>query len=297
MTHNEPQQVESSDPLQADEPSPRVDHRFVPDGATVLETAIEDSRFTDGEATVVCPGCSEHVETYDEGLPQPFAQFAATCETCSVELRRWSAVVVPGSLPPVMTDSSELRALVQSHWEDKFREGVENDGLPHTREFGEVCELLAQNWGWDWKVTCPLCSRPRSELDRNCLGYHHWSYSEDIGTSICDGCHDYIHGVGDDGHQRSAANSQDWRARQIGLRDFRDLATIRLAKRDLRVNDPNPENYPAYLKERYNVPLSEERIETLLTKVRRRDRVQETLREHGGSPALDVQTEPEETGR
>lgn len=288
ITTNESATFESTGSTRADAPSPRRDDRFVPDGAAVLESAIENERFVDGKATVVCPGCAEHVETFDDGLPRPFAHFAATCDSCDVELHRWSAVVVPGALSPVMLSNTGLRALVEAHWEDKFREGVENDGLPHTREFGEACEDLAAEWGWDWTVSCPLCNRPCDELPRDYLGYHHWSYTQDVGTSLCDDCHDFLHGVDDDGHRRSAANEQDWRARQVGLRDFRDLATIRLAMRDCELNDPDTENYSRYLKHRYNVPLSEERIETLLSDARNCDRVQNVLQEHGGSASLDA---------
>jgi len=270
----------------ADGPSPRIDPDSLPASATVLEAAIEQNRFQDGTCSVYCPGCAERLKTYSEGLPEVFTHFAEQCDDCGASIRRWSAVVVPGTSVP-LTPHDELQEIVQSYWEQQFREGVETDGLPHTREFGRECEQLADRWGWDWKVSCPLCSRTLEELGSNHLGYHHWSYEPDIGTSLCIPCHDYIHGA-TDGNSRSAANDQDWRAQQIGLRDFRDLAIIRLSIRHRHAHDDGRADDAEYLKERYNIPVAVERIQTLITETRHLEPVEDAIMEFGGSPRIDT---------
>lgn len=287
MSKNESPPLESYDSaIYADEPSPRVNLSTLPDGAMVLATAIENDRYRDGGCSVVCPGCADPVATYASGLSETLPLFEEQCDSCGVGLRRWSAVVVPSIQPPVLAED-ELRNLVQAYWDDRFREGVQNLGLPHTREFGRECNRLAEQWNWDWSVTCPLCSRSLDELPGDYLGYHHWNYEEDCGTSLCHDCHDYVHGSKNNGHKKSTANIQDWRARELGLRDFRDLAVIRLAIRDRHLNDEERENYAAYLKQRYNVPLPVDRIHALITDVRHRDAVDNAIMEYGGSPTID----------
>ena len=286
MSKNDPPIFDSSDSVEyADGPSPINNPDALPAGATVLEEAIEENQFQNGACSVHCPGCAEHLETYSEGLPEVFTHFAAQCEECEASIRRWSAVLVPGkSIPPF--SHNELQEIVQSYWEEQFRQGVETDGLPHTREFGDECERLADKWGWGWEVSCPLCSRSLTELGSNHLGYHHWSYEPDVGTSLCTPCHDYIHGT-TGGGSRTAANDQDWRAKEVGLRDFRDLAIIRLAIRHRHAHDDGRADDAAYLKQRYNIPISEERIQTLITETRNRDRVNDALMQYGGSPIID----------
>lgn len=163
-----------------------------------------------------------------------------------------------------------------------------DDTLPHTREFSDEAQALAETWGWGWEVTCPLCDRPVSQLKEDYLGYHHWEYETDVGTSVCHDCHDFLHGD-DNGDQ---ANSQDWRAKELGLADFRDLAVIRLALRDRAVHDPSLEEddsaYAERLRRRYNVPMSPTRITRLVAEVRHQDDVAKTLEAHGPSPEVKI---------
>ncbi|WP_299262116.1 hypothetical protein [Halorientalis sp.] len=188
------------------------------------------------------------------------------------------------STAPPTTD--DLRALVQEYWERQFRVGVQDLGLPHTREFTEEVQRLAEVWDWKWTVTCQLCDRSLNQLNLAYLGYHHWQYEPDVGTSLCQFCHDFLHG----GDESDQASQQDWRAKKLGLRDFRDLAVIRLALRDREVHDFDiPEDDPAYarrLRTRYNVPLSVDRIVTLVSEVQHDNAVQEVIRDHGSSPTV-----------
>jgi uncharacterized protein YlaI len=253
----------------------------------VLEDAIEQGRFKDGDCAVLCPGCGESTERYYEGLPEPFIRFQSDCDNCRVTLRRWSVVVVPG-IRKTAAPTDELRKIVQSYWEQQLRVGVVDDTLPHTREFSDETQALAETWDWDWEVTCSLCDRPVTQLDEDYLGYHHWEYENDVGTSVCHDCHDFLHGDDD----RAQASTQDWRAKELGLADFRDLAVIRLALRDRAVHEPdldedNPE-YAERLRRRYNVPVSLARITRLVAEVRHQDEVADTLQAHGPSPEVKV---------
>ncbi|WP_246988406.1 hypothetical protein [Halorientalis marina] len=256
-----------------------------PDYAIVLEEAIDQGRFRDGEAIVLCPGCGETAKRLYTGLSEEPVRIDIPCFECDMQLHRWSAVIAPNirTAPPSV---EQLREIVQAHWEHKFRIGVQNLGLPHTREFTEEVQELAEEWDWEWSVTCPLCDRSLDELNMDHLSYHHWSYTPDIGTSLCLHCHDFIHG-GDDDDQ---ASKQDWRAQKLGLRDFRDLAVIRLALRDQETHDVTlSEGDPAYarrLRTRYNIPLNVDRIVELVSDVGEKRGVREIIEKHGTSPTV-----------
>lgn len=254
----------------------------------VLEKAILKNRFHDGAVAAVCPDCGEVIDRWKSGLPNPLTRFQTDCPDCGQTLRRWSAVVMPDSrTETVLVDV--LRAIVQDYWDDQFRVGVEDDTLPHTREFARETETLAEEWNWRYEVSCPLCDRSLSDLSANYLDYHHWIYRDDVGTSICRDCHDYLHG-GD----KSTANTQDWEAKELGLRDFRDLTTIRLAERDRAIHDPPADRddpvYAERLKERYNLPLNQQRINHLVSEVRFDDDISERVENAPATPEKDSKT-------
>lgn len=257
----------------------------------VLADAIAADRFHDGACVAICPGCGDRIDEFPAGLPDPFVRFREPCEPCDVSLRPWATVVAPLGCVPSL---EEVQDCVQAFWERRFRVGVEDPAqFPYTREFTTAVQRLADVWGWDWEVTCPLCARPLSELATDYLGYHHWQQDPDIGTSLCRTCHDYLHGVDPNGAPPSQpAKQQNWRAKQLGLGDFRDLAVIRLALRDRHVHEPgHDEDDPAYarrLRRRYNVPLPPARITKLVAEVRNESNVRHAIVDYGGSPAPDL---------
>lgn len=252
----------------------------------VLEDALQQDRYRDGDTAVVCPECGELVERFYTGVPEPLVRFHTECSECDVTLCRWAAVVMPASKTKAGNcPDAPFAEIVQSYWERQFRVGVESDSIPHTREFTEATQSLADEWGWDWQVECPLCDRSLPELSKAYLGYHHWEYETDIGTSLCEDCHDYLHGE----RNNHKANEQDWLAKTLGLRDFRALSVIKLAARDRAVHDvelaEDDSRYADRLRRRYNVPLSPSRISRLVGEIRYHNDISQLLDEETIDPS------------
>lgn len=115
------------------------------DYALVLADAIEQERFRDGEAVLLCPGCGEVTKHLYSGLSGSSLRIDAQCLECDTKLHRWSAVVTPNvsTAPP---SAEDLRRLVVAHWEHQFRIGVQDNRLPFTREFTDEVQRLTELW-------------------------------------------------------------------------------------------------------------------------------------------------------
>jgi hypothetical protein len=104
---------------------------------------------------------------------------------------------------------------------------VTGETAPRTREYSRLYGAQAEAFAWQWRPSCPLCRRERSEFDGE-LDYHHWLRQPDQGVCLCRPCHDAI-----SGRQRDV--EIDWQAQEGGLRNKHDLQITRLALREQAV--------------------------------------------------------------
>lgn len=112
---------------------------------------------------------------------------------------------------------------------------------------------------------CPLCRRAVPGLDK-----HHWDYKEDVYCFLCRDCHTYI-------HQGNRASIQGLIAISQGVKGlvhdaWVSVAVLLLATRELQHLPFSSRCHPrkskdkfiAYIKKRYNIPLSEREIDNIL---------------------------------
>jgi len=166
--------------------------------------------------------------------------------------------------------------MVQRFWDDWLWSGITNSkDEPRNDEYTSRLATKATAFGWDWEVTCPLCRRALTELDRDSaiaggnLDYHHWSHDPDRGICLCRECHDII------GFDTYDTELED-RAEAWGFESRHDLQIIRLALRDAAVTGrPAGPRCAAVIVDRYNLPQSVARVKELLRAISSRDQLQE----------------------
>jgi len=240
-------------------------------GVHVLEAIEQSDELRDRPVQVLCPNCGEEVERYEDGLPSYLSWFKSRCSDCEVELRRWSAVAVDAAYTEMVTPS-ELAELVQSYWDRHLWDGIQTaENCPRTREFTEAYSKRAQQYGWEWSPTCPLCRRTLDELGISWLDYHHWQKEPDVGICLCRSCHDDINGGDCD-------TNVDWQARKLGLKNKHDLQILRLAAREhLAEPAASLDSFAARLVERYNLIQTPEAVRTIIDQARESDEVQSVI--------------------
>ena len=224
----------------------------------VLETIEKGEELRDRPVLVLCPGCGTDVERYKDGLPAYLSRFKTDCETCEIELRRWSVVAIDAAYAELVSQS-DLKALVTRYWDKHLWAGITTaEGCPRNWEFTSAYTDQAETYGWDWEPSCPLCRRAISDLPRPYLDYHHWRYKPDQGISLCRICHDAINAGSND-------NDVDWEARRLGLRNKHDLQILRLAAREQLFEPPKSlDEFSVRLVERYNLVQSAEDVRMII---------------------------------
>lgn len=207
------------------------------------------------------------VDTHKQGLPQVVPQFDTCCTTCQVELRRWCAVAVDAA-DRESVEPLTLTTMTQVYWNEWLWAGITNyKGQPRNDEYTDRLSTKASEFGWDWKLTCPLCRRGLSQLKqeirdvRDSPDYHHWSTNPDQGITLCRECHDII---GFDSYD----NQVEERAHEWGFRSRNDLQIVRLALREASATDqPVQLAMAADLVDRYNLVQSTAEVKELLRAV------------------------------
>lgn len=215
----------------------------------VLEAIQRGTQLRDSPVAVLCPGCADSVDYYEDGLPAYVAHFRACCSECDIpELERWSVLAVDASHAGDFSADALARHL-HEYWESNLWTGVEpSEAVYRSEEFTSRYDDRAAAFGWDWRARCPLCRRPATELDEPRLDYHHWRHDPDIGVSLCRTCHQAI----DAGHRDG--NLGDY-ARELGFANRYDLLIARLAAREAIVaHYESLDTLVETLKSRYNLP-------------------------------------------
>jgi hypothetical protein len=237
------------------------------DRAQVLSQADEQSPLLDVPVAICCPNCSEAVTLYERGLPGVVPYFDTACTQCDIDLRTWCAVGVDAAYLQIV-EPATLTAMIQHFWDDWLWSGITNSkGEPRTDEYTERFATKTAAFGWDWEVTCPLCRRTRTDLERDSalvggnLDYHHWSHDPDQGVCLCRECHNII---GFDTYDTELEE----RAAAWGFDSRHDLQVIRLALRDAAVTGRPVGTRPATaLVNRYNLLQSPDRVRQLLRSI------------------------------
>ncbi|WP_336339409.1 hypothetical protein [Haloarcula brevis] len=234
------------------------------DHAQVLSQVDDQSALLDVPVAICCPNCGEVVTLYERGLPSDVPYFDTACTQCDVDLRTWCAVGVDAAYLQIV-EPEPLTTMVQQFWDEWLWSGITNSkGEPRTDEYTERFATKTVAFGWDWEVTCPLCRRTRTDLERDSalvggnLDYHHWSDNPDQGVCLCRECHDII---GFDTYDTELEE----RAESWGFDSRHDLQVIRLALRDAAVTGrPVGTRSATALVDRYNLLHSPECVRQLL---------------------------------
>jgi hypothetical protein len=201
-----------------------------PSSPVVLETVDIGQQFGERAVSTICPGCGGILTRYRDGLPLRLARYEEECERCTTTLQRW-AVLAVGSAYEQLSDPSVLRETVTQYWNTNLWSGiVTGETSPRTMEYSQLYAEQADEFGWDWNVTCPLCRTTVSELDVDRLDYHHWRREPDRGVCLCRTCHDAVSGQQTD-------ETLDWQAQELGLKNKYDLQITRLALREQAISD------------------------------------------------------------
>lgn len=247
------------------------------DRAHVLHQSDGQSALQNVPVAACCPNCGQAVTRYDRGLPAIVPYFDTACQQCNVDLRTWCAVAVDAAYRPAV-EPATLTAMVQRFWDDWLWSGITNSkDEPRNDEYTSRLATKATAFGWDWEVTCPLCRRSLTELDRDSaivggnLDYHHWSHNPDRGICLCRECHDII------GFDTYDTELED-RAEAWGFDSRHDLQIIRVALRDaLATGHPVSPWWADRLVSRYNLPQSTARVRELLRALSRSDELQDAF--------------------
>jgi hypothetical protein len=154
----------------------------------------------------------------------------------------------------------QLQSITTTYWDRHLWEGImTGESYARTEEYTEEYMTQARQFGWEWRVSCPLCRRSIPEFGIEMFDYHHWHRDPDQGICLCRACHKGITGEGRDG-------TQDWRAQQLGLKNKHDLQLTRIAIREQVVSDH--ETLQALVEtvvDRYNPIINRTELFTLLS--------------------------------
>jgi hypothetical protein len=239
------------------------------DRAHILAQVDNHTGLSDVPVAVCCPNCGQAVTLYERGLPSVVPYFDTACTQCEVDLRTWCAVGIDAAYLQVV-DPATLTMMIQQFWDEWLWSGITNSkDEPRTKEYTEQFASKTTAFGWNWEVSCPLCRRTQTDLERASalvggnLDYHHWSHDPDQGVCLCRECHDII---GFDSYD----NQVEKRAHEWGFRSRNDLQIVRLALREAIATDqPVQLEMAADLVDRYNLVQSPDEVEELIKTVLR----------------------------
>lgn len=225
----------------------------------ILEAIEDNDTFQKTPVSILCPGCATVLKRYPNGLPSRVAHFDESCSHCDVNLPRWSAASVNSAYEDVFT-ADKLQQVATNYWDRHLWDGIiSGETNPRTEEYTKAYRSQATAFGWDWKVTCPLCRQSLADLGISRLDYHHWRRDPDQGICFCRGCHKGINGGARD-------HECDWRAQQLGLKNKYDLQITRLAIREQAVNHHSDIiELATTLVNRYNLVHSSKEVSELLS--------------------------------
>jgi hypothetical protein len=224
----------------------------------VLESIETGDELRNRRTLILCPNCAREVDRYEEGLPPYLSWFKASCPDCQVELKRWSVAAVAAESAENI-EPKDLSRLVQTYWNRNLWNGIKTaEDCPRTREFSDEYSSQAEEFGWSWEPTCPLCRRATGELKIRCLDYHHWRKDPDQGICLCRDCHDYLNGGSSD-------TEVDWKARKLVLKNKHDLQIVRLAVREYQQKPiTSIDEFSLRLVRRFNLIQSPETVRAIL---------------------------------
>lgn len=237
---------------------------FDPDRTThpaepvVLEEAVDEEVYQHCPVSLLCPGCGNIITRYRYGLPTRVSHFDEECQSCDVELLRWSVTVV-NTAYETTPGPEYLASITTSYWERNLWDGiVTGERCARTAEYTQAYSEQAREFEWNWTVTCPLCRKSLNELEITRLDYHHWQEDPDQGICLCRNCHKAVSGGTND-------MKQDWLAQELGLVDKHDLQITRLALREQIVSEHTTLlALVEQIQERYNIVQSKAEIYDLL---------------------------------
>ncbi|MFC7060009.1 hypothetical protein [Halovenus salina] len=248
----------------------------------VLEAAEEDEVLQQRPVSILCSGCGDVITRYRDGIPSRLAHFEEECQTCETGLQRWSAVAIVTSLETAPS-VEQLESVTTGYWDRHLWTGImTGESYPRTEEYTEEYTKQAKQFGWEWKVRCPLCRRSLPEFGIEMFDYHHWHRDPDQGICLCRACHKGITGEGRDG-------TQDWRAQQLGLKNKHDLQLTRLAIREQVVSDHETlEGLVETVVSRYNSTMNRMELFALLSQTLTTSVVLDTVEDEWLLAALSV---------
>jgi hypothetical protein len=237
----------------------------------VLESIEEDDVYQTLPISILCPGCSNVIKQYPDGLPSRLAHFNEICPHDDIDLHRWSVVAV-NSAYEEMFSTDQLRQVTTQYWDRHLWDGIiSGETNPRTQEFTTAYREQAAGFGWDWQVTCPLCRQSLAELGIQRLDYHHWRREPDQGVCLCRSCHEAINGGTRD-------YECDWRAQELGLKNKFDLQITRLAIREQAVNTHGDiKGLSETLSTRYNLVHSASEVSHLLSQTLQSEEILEDI--------------------
>jgi hypothetical protein len=156
----------------------------------------------------------------------------------------------------------QLRQVTTEYWDRRLWDGIlTGENNPRTSEYSREFDRKATEFGWDWKVSCPLCRTTVSELDVSRLDYHHWRHDPDQGICLCRRCHEALSGGLCD-------EALDWKAQQMGLKNKYDLQIARLALREQAVSNYDTEMHLVEtLRKRYNLIHSVQEVAAIVEQI------------------------------
>lgn len=127
------------------------------------------------------------------------------CPSCGLGLFGSQLIVATGY---TLRDAGEARVQrwLMNVWDAKIWSGSVGGPQIGAGEIANVSMVrFADEWGWEWVPSCPVCGALDPEFD-----FHHWDYENDTGVCLCRDCHDYIHD-GKTATEQSRQTGQDWR--------------------------------------------------------------------------------------
>ena len=237
------------------------------DRAQILSQVDGQSALVDVPVAICCPNCGQAVTLYERGLPSVVPHFDIACTQCQVDLRTWCAVGVDAAYLQIV-DPASLIMMIQSFWDGWLWSGITNSkDEPRTDEYTERFATKTTAFGWNWEVSCPLCRRTLTEVERDSalvvgnLDYHHWSHDPDQGVCLCRQCDDIIGFDTYDTQLEERAAARCFESRH-------DLQVIHLALRDGAVTGrPVGTRRATALVGRYNLVQSPNRVRELLKSI------------------------------
>lgn len=105
----------------------------IPGVAYVVEAIDTGTALRETPTELVCPGCTDVVESYPGGLPAYVSYCKHRCQSCELTLKRWAIIAIDSAYTGTL-DPETAATLVQAYWERNLWRGIQTSGeIPERR--------------------------------------------------------------------------------------------------------------------------------------------------------------------